>query len=331
MRNLWVAGIALILSASAFGQSAEELKQRIAEKEAEIQQLRQRIQVLEREVTPHRIRLGRTASDVPEDDQEDSNRAMERALVRERGLLLSPGTYEIEPNFVYSYIDSDSTDFRRHSFGPALSVRVGLPWHLQFDVVLPYVAERIRSGGEETRSHGRGDLVLGISHQFLTEQASRPSLIGALSYQAATGRNTVFESPRPVTRGSGFDSLQGSLTAVKRVDPLVFYGSYSYTHHFSEPKTGIKVEPGDTHGLRFGTALATGPDTSLRAALNVSFFEKTRFGGVALAGTDDTAALFEFGGSLVLTESMALDVLVGAGLTRSAPDFRVGIALPIRY
>lgn len=331
MKSRWLGGIALAVSLPVFGQSLEELKRRLAEKEAENRQLRQRIEVLEREVTPRRVKQARTSPAVAEDDAADSNRALERALVREGSLLLSPGVYEVEPNFVYSYSDSDSAAFRRDSFGPALAFRAGLPWRSQFEINVPYVVERRRSGAVETHSQGRGDLTLGISHQFLTERASSPGLIGALSYQASTGKNTLFESVTPVARGSGFDSLQGTLTAVKRIDPLVFFGSYSFTHHFSETKNGINVDPGNTHGLRFGTALATGPDTSLRAAFNVNFFDKTRLGDVALAGTDDTSALFEFGGSAVLTESTALDVLVGAGLTRSAPDFRITVALPIRF
>jgi hypothetical protein len=69
----------------------------------------------------------------------------------------------------------------------------------------------------------------------------------------------------------------------------------------------------------------------LRAAINLGFFDKTKFGGTPLSGTDDTLAFLELGGSAVLTESTALDVLFGAGLTRSTPDFRITVSLPIRF
>lgn len=334
MKSLFLAGITLLLSSHVLGQSVEELQRRLADKEAENQQLRQRVEILEREVTPRRIgqaRLAPVTADAGTDDEEDSNRALERALVRERGLLLSPGTYEIEPNFVYSHSENNSTAFRRDSFGPGLALRAGLPWRSQLELALPYVFEQRRSGSVSTDSSGFGDWSVGVSHQLLSESTSAPGLIGSINYHAATGRNTIFESSTPVALGSGFDSVQAELTAMKRVDPLVFFGSYAFTHNFASNKNGIEVAPGNANGLRFGAILATSPGTSLRAAFNLILYNKTKFGGIARAGSDDPYGLLEFGGSAVLTDSMALDVLVGAGVTRNAPKYRISVALPIRF
>lgn len=331
MKSLFLAGLALQLSLPVLGQTVEELQRRLAEKEAENQQLRQRVEVLEREITPRRIEQARQAPVAADADDEDSNRALERTLVRERGLLLSPRAYEIEANFVYSHINNDSSAFRRDSFGPGLVLRAGLPWRSQLELALPYVFEQRRSGAVETDSSGFGDWSIGVSHQLLSERPFAPGVIGAINYQAASGRNTVFESATPVALGSGFESVQGVLTAVKRVDPLVFFGSYAFTHNFADNKNGIEVAPGNSNGLRFGTMLATSPGTSLRAAFNLTFYDKTRFGGIERAGSDDPYGLLEFGGSAVLTESTALDVLVGAGVTHNAPKYRITVALPIRF
>jgi hypothetical protein len=210
-------------------------------------------------------------------------------------------------------------------------LRAGLPWRSQLELSLPYVFEHRRNGTVSTDSSGFGDWSLGISHQLLNERSSVPGLIGAINYKPASGRNTVFESATPVALGSGFDAVQGALTAVKRVDPLVFFGNYSFTHNFSSNKNGIKVAPGDAHGLRFGTILATSPGTSLRAAFNLILFDKTKFDGVAREDSDDPYGLLQFGGSAVLTESTALDVLVEAGVTHNAPEYRITVALPIRF
>ncbi|RJG03520.1 hypothetical protein D3878_19555 [Noviherbaspirillum sedimenti] len=321
----------LLISSQLPAQTVEELQRRLTEKEKENQQLRQRIMTLEREITPSRIEQTRRGQVAIQQEEEESNRALERALVREGGLLLSPGTREVEANFAYSYREGDSSQFRRHSFGPALVFRAGLPWRSQIEASLPYVFERRRDGTVSTDSDGIGDFTIGLSHQLLNERASAPALIGAIQYMASTGKNTIFESTRPVAHGTGFDSIQGSLAALKRFDPLVIFGNYSFTHTFSENKGGMKVDLGNSHGLRFGTALATGPDTSLRAALSMTFFEKTRFGGVPIPGTDDALGILELGGSAVLNGSMALDILLGIGLTSNAPDFRVTAALPIRF
>lgn len=329
MRHLWAGALGLMVASSSFGQNVQQLQRTLEEREQIIRELRQRIELLEREATPHRVKSQQPPGPAPTNDELDSNRALERALVRERGLLLSPRTYEIEPNFIYSHSDNNA-GFRRDSYGPGLTVRVGLPWRSQFDLTVPYVIERLNINSVKSHSHGRGDFILGLSHQLQIERGRWPSIISSLSYQGATGRSTVFEPVPLIARGSGFRSLQGALIAIKRVDPLVFFGSYTYTHIYSAAKNNIKVEPGSVHGLRFGTALAAGPTTSLRAAFNLNFFDRTRYGGVLLQ-TDDPTAFFEFGGSAVLTESTALDVLIGAGLTRNTPDFRITISLPIRF
>jgi hypothetical protein len=41
--------------------------------------------------------------------------------------------------------------------------------------------------------------------------------------------------------------------------------------------------------------------------------------------------MLELGASIVLTGSMAVDVQLGIGLTSNAPDFRLSVALPIRF
>jgi hypothetical protein len=41
--------------------------------------------------------------------------------------------------------------------------------------------------------------------------------------------------------------------------------------------------------------------------------------------------MLELGGSVVVTNSTAVDVQLGIGLTSNAPDFRITVALPIRF
>jgi hypothetical protein len=319
-----------LLSSPLLAQTVDELQRQLAQKEAEIRELRERIWALERQATPVRIEQAHAAGDAAGETDEDSNRALERALVREGGLLLSSGAVELEPSFVYSH--RNDAGFRRDSYGPGLALRAGLPRRSQLELALPYVVEHRSDGNDSTRAQGIGDFDIGVAHQFVNESRATPGLIGAINYQASTGRNTLFENTTtPVALGSGFNSLQGTLTAIKRIDPLVLFGSYSFTHNYARTKNGIRVDPGNAQSLRFGTALATGPETSLRAAFNVTFFDKTKFGEQQLPGTDDPMGMLEFGASFVLTKSTALDVLLGVGVTRNAPDFRIAVALPVRF
>ena len=171
---------------------------------------------------------------------------------------------------------------------------------------------------------------MAASHQFLAETEELPSLTGSIGYQAATGRNTSYEQGPLVALGSGFPSLQASLSTVKRVDPLVYFGSLSATRFRAREKADADIRPGNIYALRFGTALATAPASSLRAAVSLNLLDKTRING-ATVPTDDVNAYLELGGSAVLTPSTAIDILFAAGLTRSSTDFRLIVSVPVRY
>ena len=336
MRPAWWAGLALLLSSCAYAQSAEDLKRELREKEAEIQRLRERLRVLEQGAdkpaaasTPAPAAKPAAAAATAAADQDEARRGLERALVREGGLLLAPGSFEIEPTFIYAH--SSGSGLRRDIYAPGLTFRAGLPGRWQLDAELPYVFESVGQGGASRRASGIGDFTLGLSHQLLLERGSVPAVIGGIAYRADTGRNTAFESAAPVELGSGFDAVLATVTAVKRLAPLVVFGSYTYTHQFAETRAGLSVDPGATHDLRLGTILAASPSSSLRAVFQQTFFDSTKLGGVAVPGTSDQAALIELGGTFVINGTTALDVAIGAGLTRAAPDYRISIGLPMRF
>lgn len=323
----------------------DDLQRQLTDRDAEIQRLRQRIVELEaqagmpqpsRELRPRGpeplVLPAPSAAAASSDEDEEGDRALERALVRQGGLLLRRGTVEFEPNFQYSHQSTESTNFRRDAFGPAIAARVGLPWDLQLDLSVPYVFEHRRNNSGSSRADGVGDISLGLSHQFVDEAEVIPAIIGSVGYTFATGDNSQFSNvAAPVGLGAGFDAAQAGFTAVKRVDPLVYFGSYTFSHSFSGEQAGNSVDLGNSHGFRLGTLLAASPYTSLRAAFNVTFFDKTQFNGQGLSGTDEPSALLEFGGAVLVSPSSLLDVGVGAGLTRSAPDFRFSVAYPIRF
>jgi hypothetical protein len=131
--------------------------------------------------------------------------------------------------------------------------------------------------------------------------------------------------------GSGFPQLQAALTAVRREDPLVFFGTASYSRVFKRERSGSDVDPGDAIGLKGGTLLAASPENSLRASLELSRVGRTRIAGMDVPGSDTTVGILEVGLSRVLTRRTLLDVQIGIGLTADAPDFRLRVAVPIRF
>jgi hypothetical protein len=266
--------------------------------------------------------------------------------VREGGLLLPRGTVELEPRLQYTYRGSDALgivfvggapqvaqqDVKRSEIEASLGMRVGLPWSLQADLRVPYTwlhQSRVigSSQGESERESGRGDIEIGLTKQLLAERSSRPSVLASLTWKSASGRN----EPNQLSPGSGFHQLQGGFTAVKRQDPLVFFGSWSYAATLARMRDGSKVDPGDSVGIKGGALLAASPETSLRAGFDLSWFGRTKVGGVSIPGTDGTVAVLELGFASLLNARTLFDLHFGIGLTPDAPDFRLRVSLPIRF
>ena len=276
--------------------------------------------------------------------EDEGGRALERTLVREGGLVLPRRVFEVETRFQYTYRATQGLnlvtvngvaqvaqqDVRRDELEGSLAVRAGLPASFQAEARLPYVSlyQNRATGGAATESEhvsGWGDVELSLTKQLATQR--RGGLLGSLMFKPASGRDDFGR----LSPGTGFPQLQTTLNAVAREDPLVFFVSPSYTWIIRREKSGVGVDPGDVIGLKAGTLLAASPETSLRASLELSRTGRTRIAGGAIPGSDTTVGILELGLAKLLTRRTLLDVSIGIGITPDAPDFRLRLALPIRF
>jgi hypothetical protein len=339
----------------------EELQRQLAERDARIAELLRRVEALEQgrpavpaSVAPSPVPSPTPAAAVPTAPQarpevvdEDPARAIERALVREGGLVLPRGAWEIEPQLRYVHRSSGGLRLstqdgqpvlgdqveRQDTFEPSLALRVGLPWATQMEVRLPYVVERrtlatIGVAQQTERATGVGDLDIALTRQLLVERPRTPGVLGTLDYRSTTGGSAVAGGLAP---GAGYPSLLAALTAVKRLDPMVFFGTLSHTRNFAFDQGSLRIDPGDATGMRVGAALAASPETSLRLAFDLARVGQLRAAEGAVAGSQLTIGVMEVGASTLLTPRMLLSVQAGIGLTRDAPDFRLTVALPVRF
>jgi hypothetical protein len=330
----------MLLGGAVNAQTIEQLQEQLRQKEAEINELKTKIEEMTKvrsaqearreELRPEFEAFLRDREKRRPEDDEAATRALERALVREGGALLPAGTFEVEPFFNYSHAERTEANFRRDAFGPGVEVRAGLPWHFQFSANLPYVVEYTNDASGSRTTHGIGDPTFSLTYQMLREREWVPNLFTTLNYKPDVGRNTTFLSTAPVAIGSGFTTLSAGLTATKRRDPVVVFGSYNFLHTFSERKNGVEVELGNDHNVRMGTIFAASPDTSLRAAFDLTFQDSIRVGDLVV-DRHKPVGIFEIGGAMVLSERALFDVVLGVGVTNSAPDYRIAVALPIRF
>ncbi len=166
--------------------------------------------------------------------------------------------------------------------------------------------------------NGIGNLRVGLAKTFLRERGWHPDVVGRITWNTGSGDR----SDNGVVLGGGFESLAGSLTFIKRSDPLVFFGSASYQTVFEDDDIG----PGDQFSFSFGTALAVSPSNSLFLSLSNQFVAETKIGNQRIDGSDITAATLNLGASSIISRGILLNLTTGIGVSENAPDYSIGLS-----
>lgn len=276
-------------------------------------------------------------------DPEAAERALERTLVLTGDLLLPVGKIDLEPSITYLHSDQDdlaaivptadgsdlvarTVRMPRNEVTAAVDARIGLPFDSQLELRLPfeYVGEPadITTSSEDERAFGIGDFGMGFAKTLVRESGPIPDLIGRVTWDSNFGRDTEGD----LTINDDFHDLRGSISALKRLDPLAVTARTSYRISFENDD----FDPGNTFGVGAAAALAVSPATSLRLGFDASFSGEDEFNGSTLQGSDENSALLSFGVSSVVGRRTLLNVNVGAGLTDDSPDYFIGASLPVR-
>jgi len=320
-------------------QTVDELQRQLEAQQQINSQLRQRVQTLEETIeqmqaeedseggAPSLSVRPQLAETAPSDDVLDDGDlgALEQALVQRGNSVLPAGTGQIIPSASWSHSGSNINGSTSNSYSSSLSVRVGLPMGFMAGASVPYILHSENPNGE---TNGIGDISFSLTRQLLAQTDERPSLLAQIDYIAPTGED-FFETATPL--GSGFHTLQGSLSSVKSIAPLVFYGNISYAHSFSRTVQGTNFQPGGVIGVGVGSTLAATPEIALSVGANLGFVDRFEADGVALSGTDLTIGTVNVGAGFLLSQRVYLSISAQFGVTDDAPDFRLGVALPIRF
>lgn len=280
--------------------------------------------------------------------------AFERTLIDRGGLVLPTGTLELDTSLGYSHSSSEaltidgftifpvlvvgdivSERVRRDTMTASATARLGLPWELQAELRVPYIREessRLSGSGEETKlsGSGLGDIELGLSRQLWSSLNGGIDVLGTLRWKSTTGRDAFGLEPNQIPFGTGFDSFSASLTGVSVLDPVVFFGGLSYTRTLAEKKEGVRIAPGDSIGLQFGTALALNLDTSINFAFGQQFTRRTEVAGLELPGSYVNTGTLSIGVSRVLASGRSLDGSLAIGLSEDSPDLQLMLSMPFR-
>ena len=321
--------------AAARANTLDDLKVELAAKKADVAKLERRIRQMEGQApakagvplfvapvagpTP-RPPTTTVAAAAPPDDEE-LERALERTLVREGALVLPTWGFQLTPQFSYAHWDKIQDPFISNTYSGALSVAMGLPWHSQISVSVPYVFDQGRNGNPS--SSGFADVGFLLSKELLVENGPVPNLVGSVGWTSPTSRSSAVG---PIPYVSGF---QAGFTASKRLDPLVVFLSGSY---FSAAEVaGLQFNPADVVGGRIGASLAISPATAITAGFNVAYLTDTHAADLVLPNSDRLLSSVDVGFNTLLWNHTMLSITTQFGITGHTPDFRVITALPIRF
>ncbi len=366
IRAALAGAVAVAIAAPAWGQelTRSELLEALRQRDQAIAALEKRIETLERErgvpapaatapaeaPPPPLDKPVAQASAIPDAD-DVALQALSRTLVDRGALVLPNRRIELVPGFGYSLSQvqglvladtpegiSTVTNQRRRddSLRASLAFRMGLPWRSQFEARVPFSwmrdAVALADGSQASHDQtGLGDVELELSHQLMREHGWAPDLVGAVSWRLPTGGdpyNTAF--PRTAI-GSGVHGLKWRLTAVKSSDPMVFFATASYGQNVSRLESFGRVHPGNTFDLELGGVLAVSPETSLTLGFAQDFRAETTVDGAPIAGSDGVASVMELGFGRVLAPNVLLNLSVGVGVTRDAPDYSIILSAPVRF
>ncbi|MEO8598291.1 MAG: acetate kinase [bacterium] len=276
--------------------------------------------------------------------------------------------YTVIPALVIGLVDV--REVKRNTFTGALTGRFGITNRFELEARLPYVyrsdstISRPTGGGAtdsvfDTSGQALGDIELAARYQLNQGGVDQPYYIGGLRFKSRTGKDpfevvtdcvtrcigntTGTGLPTELPTGSGFNSLQPSLTWLFPSDPAVFFGSISYLHNFKRTNVSRKVrdganeflgsiEPGDIYGFNFGMGLALNEKASFSIGYDHSSVGRTEQNGKVVTGSVRTQlATMLVGYSYRLNENTALSISVGAGLTRDTPDVSLTVRLPMTF
>lgn len=308
-----------------------------------------------------------------------------QAMAEYGGVLTPKGRLVLEPEFQYSHesinrmtfegVEVLSTlligvftaqDVDRDNYTASLTGRLGFTDRLELEMKVPYVyrdeSNRVTVSevdpdftlDRELSNDALGDIELAAHYQFNRGLDGMPYFIGNLRYKSTTGegpfdiRRNSAGTPLELSTGTGFHSIEPSITMLLPSAPAVYFANLGYVFHLEDDVNQQvtqddedlfirDVDPGDAVRLSFGMAYSINPRTSFTLGYKNDFIGKTETEYVnnSTGSTTQVSSNTLNVGSLLLGWSYQMnpDVSVNLGLelgiTEDAPDTTLTLRMPI--
>ncbi|MDD3370338.1 MAG: hypothetical protein PHE27_00785 [Alphaproteobacteria bacterium] len=251
--------------------------------------------------------------------------------------------------------DITAQNARRQIVQQSGRLRLGLTDRMEIDVHVPFVyrndalTNTINAASTTTTTvegANIGDIDMGLAYQINDGKAGWPFLIGNVRYKANNAEGPLdvpYDSNNIAKRlptGTGFNTIEGSVTAIKVNDPVVLYGNLGYVYDMprdiNRDFSGVyitRVSPGDAINALVGMAFAINQDTSFSLGYKHSYvfptIEERTNGDDINSGTSQVGSL-NFGLTYALSPATSLNFNIETGVTNDAPDVHLIFRVPFR-
>lgn len=229
-----------------------------------------------------------------------------------------------------------------HTFTNSFNLDYGLMDNVTIGGRLPLVAKFDTEA--DITNYSVGDLSGTVRWQpwGIVPGTMSKTLFGSLKLK--TGDSPYEVDPnKHLASGSGYYSLSGGGSISKVLDPVVLFGSGTYSYNFAETdlnqvrgSTVLKeVHPGSSISGSMGFAFSLSYDVSLSVSFQASYNDETRFvvqqQGREVDSTvgSQVTGIMNFALGVRVSPKTITNVNIGFGMTESAPDFIVGFSMPI--
>jgi hypothetical protein len=260
---------------------------------------------------------------------------------------------------------------KSHQIMADADIRYGLTDRISVDVDIPYMYRTSSffiggAGGAASsvtdtsvNSHNIGDVTAGIYYQLVKESGNWPDIVGSLRVKSNTGtspfgikliqpeaNNNNLQAPTRLPTGTGFWNVTAGLSFLKTYDPVVLFGSLSYTYSIARSFADIssvvgqtqpaKVKLGDIVQAGAGVAIAFSEKDSASVSYTLAIEPETKTetpgqGWSKVPGSQTTAGALNFGLNHVVNKHLTINGSVSLGLTPDAPNFVVGVRFPYTF
>ena len=296
-------------------------------------------------------------------------------LFSEPSIMTPQGTFIFDPYLQYAYNSSDRlsvigfsvlnavligeinvSQSNRTNWVASLGGRYGVTNRFEVEARVPLIyrtddtlARPITSTSQNelfsSDGSGVGDVELAARYQLNAPRDDGAFYIAGLRFKTRTGKDIyevdydpLFNLPTELATGSGFYSLQPSLSGVLPSDPVVFFGGVNYTWNIKRDVNEMvgtafvgEVDPGDSIGLNFGMGLSLNERSSFSVSYEHTWIGESSFEGLTNDALDVQLGTLQTTFAYRLNKSTNINLTIGAGLTEDTPDTTMTLRVPIRF